>query len=199
MTSPLVAPGKDRVQGRGITQSLSIIQGGKTMSLNRLPEPKKPEGRIQAPAQVEYFYPREHAILAEYFEDKKKLTKDAKKIDPYEIIPYETEYDESAEGIICREGRGGRDGYEAIGNAVARIALAPIRDGLPVWGTYADGQVRHSRQRDHQGDLPVRGYRSDPVLAVAINWADSGPGCSWPLTYHVAWIPIYDQYVVTVS
>ena len=169
------------------------------MSANRLPEPKKPEGRIQAPAQVEYFYPREHAILAEYFEDKKKLPKEARKIDPYEIIPYETEYDESAEGIICREGRGGSDGYQAIRNAVARIALAPIRDGLPVWGTYADGQVRHSRQRDQQGDLPVRGYRSDPVLAVAINWADSGPGCSWPLTYHVAWIPVYDQYVVTVS
>ena len=110
------------------------------MSANRLPEPKKPEGRIQAPAQVEYFYPREHAILAEYFEDKKKLPKEARKIDPYEIIPYETEYDESAEGIICREGRGGRDGYEAICNAVARIALAPIRDGLPVWEPMRTGR-----------------------------------------------------------
>ena len=32
-----------------------------------------------------------------------------------------------------------------------------------------------------------------------MNWANSGPGFSWPLDYYVAWLPFYDEYVVTVS
>ena len=52
------------------------------MSANRLPEAKKPQTRLETRTVVEYFHPREHAILAEYFELKKKLPKEAKKIDP---------------------------------------------------------------------------------------------------------------------
>ena len=72
---------------------------------------------------------------------KKKLPKDARKIDPFEIIPFEDDYDEADNGIICRPGRGDRSEYGALGNAVARIALAPIRSNLPVWGSYVDGKV----------------------------------------------------------
>jgi hypothetical protein len=38
-----------------------------------------------------------------------------------------------------------------------------------------------------------------PQYLLTINWADSGPGFSWPVAYHVTWVPIYDEYVVTQS
>ena len=34
---------------------------------------------------------------------------------------------------------------------------------------------------------------------MTINWADSGPGFSWPVAYHVTWVPLYEQYIVTQS
>ena len=117
------------------------------MSTNRLPKSRKSTDRIKASKVVEYFHSREHAILAEYFELKKKLPKDAHKIDPFEIIPFEDDYDEAKNGIICRPGRGDRSEYGALGNAVARIALAPIRSNLPVWGSYVDGKVFHTREK----------------------------------------------------
>ena len=48
------------------------------MSANRLPEPKKSIGCLEKVKVVEYFHPREHAILAEYLELKKKLPKNEK-------------------------------------------------------------------------------------------------------------------------
>ena len=174
-------------------------EGEPTMSENRLPEPSEPIRRISEPPVVEYFHPREHAILAEYLEMQNKLPEDCRDIDPFEIVPHEDEYNEAENGIVCRPGRGGRSENETLSNAVARIALAPIRSKLPIWGTVKDGEVIHSRQLDHAGDLPQRGYRSDPVLVVSINWADSGPGYSWPVYYYISWIPFYDLYVVTAS
>ena len=32
-----------------------------------------------------------------------------------------------------------------------------------------------------------------------INWADSGPGFSWPETYNVTYVPLYDVFIVTGS
>jgi hypothetical protein len=170
------------------------------MSANRLPEAKKPQTRLETRTVVEYFHPREHAILAEYFELKKKLPKEAKKIDPHEIIPKDTGWDEGEQGIVCRPGSRGEDcPFEAIRNAVARIALAPIRKSLPVWGTCGNGEVYHTRQEENTGKLPLRGFHSEPVLALTINWATSGPGYSWPEAYYVSWIPYYERYVVTAS
>jgi len=170
------------------------------MSANRLPEAKKPKGRLETRTVVEYFHPREHAILAEYFEDKKKLPKEARDIDPHEIIPKDDGWDESERGIVCRPGSRGEDcPFEAVRNAVARIALAPVRTSLPVWGTYGVGEVCHTRQEENSSKLPLRGFHSEPVLALTINWANSGPGYSWPESYYVAWIPYYERYVVTAS
>ena len=170
------------------------------MSANRLPEAKKPKGRRETRTLVEYFHPREHAILAEFFELKKKLPKEARGIDPYEIIPKDALWDEGEQGIVCRPGSRGEDcPSEALGNAVARIALAPIRTSLPVWGTYADGEVYHTRLQENAGKLPLRGFHSEPVLALAINWANTAPGYSWPESYYVSWIPYYDRYLVTAS
>jgi hypothetical protein len=32
-----------------------------------------------------------------------------------------------------------------------------------------------------------------------LNWADSGPGFSWPEAYFLTWVPQYDRFVVTGS
>ena len=104
------------------------------------------------------------------------------------------------QGIVCRPGSRGEDcPSEARVNAVARIALAPIRTSLPVWGTYADGEVYHTRFEENARKLPLRGFYSEPVLALAINWANTAPGYSWPESYYVSWIPYYDRYLVTAS
>ena len=39
----------------------------------------------------------------------------------------------------------------------------------------------------------------DPQLVCCINWADSGPGYSWPESYHVTYIPGLEKFIVTSS
>ena len=38
-----------------------------------------------------------------------------------------------------------------------------------------------------------------PRYLMMINWADSGPGYSWPVAYYVTWLPLFERYVVTQS
>ena len=169
------------------------------MKTNRLPKPKEPTDHSPRKTVVEYFHPCEHAILAEYFQLKEKLPTGAQDIDPFHTVSSDDDYDEAENGITCRAGRGDRGDDSALSNAVARIALAPIRTSLPTWGTCGNTGVFHTRQKENKGDLPSRGFRSDPVLVLSINWADSGPGYSWPVHYYIAWIPFYERYVVTAS
>jgi len=158
------------------------------MCANRLSKERKTKGHSPSNSVVEYFYPREHSILAEYFDLKNILPKCAEGIDPNEIIPFEHDYDEGENGIICRPSYGSND-RRAISNAAARIALAPIRSDLPVWGSCQEGKLFHTRQKENKNELPSRGYRSDPVFVLSINWADTGPGYNWPVKYYISWIP----------
>lgn len=168
------------------------------MCANRLLKEIKTKNSPPSNSVIEYFYPREHAILAEYFDLRNILPKCAEGIDPNEFIPDEDGYTEAENGIICRPSCG-RNDARALSNAVARIALAPIRSDLPVWASCQEGKVFHTRQEENKNELPSRGYRSDPVLVLSINWADTGPGYNWPVKYYISWIPYYDRYVVTAS
>ena len=38
-----------------------------------------------------------------------------------------------------------------------------------------------------------------PQYLFTINWADSGPGFSWPEAYYATWLPYYNVFVVTAS
>ena len=38
-----------------------------------------------------------------------------------------------------------------------------------------------------------------PCDLCTINWADSGPGFSWPESYHVTYLPGFDKFVITSS
>jgi hypothetical protein len=168
------------------------------MSTSRTQKNKNNNRLGRNESKIEGFFPREHAILAEYFDLQEKQPQQARAFDPHEISSEENIYDEAVEGIACRKSYGSRD-YNAIDNAVARIALAPVRENLPTWGCLGKDGAFHSRQSENESLLPVRGYRSDPVHVLSINWASSGPGYSWPLKYYISWIPYYERYVVTVS
>jgi hypothetical protein len=83
--------------------------------------------------------------------------------------------------------------------AVAQILLNGLQGRLPQWGTVSsDGGVilgRHAFQRALEGPQA----RLEPELVCCINWADSGPGYSWPEAYHVTYIPGFEKYIVTAS
>lgn len=84
-----------------------------------------------------------------------------------------------------------------LANAVARIALNAIADRLPQWAaSSASGDWVFGRE--HQ---PRRGAAIDPLprFLLMINWADSGPGFSWPEAYHATFLPGFDCNVVTLS
>jgi hypothetical protein len=57
------------------------------------------------------------------------------------------------------------------------------------------------RARTYRGDdkVPNRKVLLQPRKLFTINWADSGPGFSWPVAYYVTWLPCYDRFVVTAS
>ena len=95
-----------------------------SMSISRIPK-NKDNNRLES-SESKIFFPREHAILAEYFDLQEKQPQQARAFDPDEIITEGNDYQEASEGIACRKSYGGRD-YRAIDNAVARIALAPVR------------------------------------------------------------------------
>lgn len=38
-----------------------------------------------------------------------------------------------------------------------------------------------------------------PQHLFTLNWADSGPGFSWPEAYFLVWLPVFERYVVTAS
>ena len=66
-------------------------------------------------------------------------------------------FDEEANGIICRSSMETDDIQKALANAVARIALSPIRSKLPKWAASAI-EVHHTRQEDIEIKLPARGF-----------------------------------------
>ena len=82
--------------------------------------------------------------------------------------------------------------------AVAQILLNEIQIGLPNWGCITnDGDVIINRQLHKR--LPNPNLDFDPQHIVTINWADSGPGYSWPESYHITHVHTFDKYIVTAS
>jgi hypothetical protein len=81
-------------------------------------------------------------------------------------------------------------------NAVAAWLLAPVQKTLPKCGIFHDGEYEMTRKpiaRSWGTVVPL------PQNLFMINWADSGPGISWPEDYHVACVPEFERMVVTAS
>lgn len=94
--------------------------------------------------------------------------------------------------------------YSREDAAVAHILLESVESRLPQWAA-----VYFSRKNGQRIEL-TRGYRDPdgkplrkvslvPRRLFTINWADSGPGYSWPIEYRLVWVPHYERWVVTAS
>jgi hypothetical protein len=80
--------------------------------------------------------------------------------------------------------------------AVAQILLHEVQGTLPQWA--ASGESVSLNRREHKRHQDAR-LSFNPQLICTINWANSGPGFSWPEAYHVTYLPGFDKFVVTTS
>src|SRR5262249_51798163 len=87
---------------------------------------------------------------------------------------------------------------------VARILLESIEQRLPsfaVSSITADGEqtLSFARQYRDPDGKPLRKTSLLPRPLFGIDWAVTAPGYSWPVVYHLIWVPGYERYVVTAS
>ena len=139
--------------------------------------------------QYDIFHPIENAILADYFGETRPPSAEAIELTPLKEPP-------ASGPVTLLEPVPASDPHAAIDNAVARIALEAIQEQLPSYGRYEDGEWHQARHYESRRNRPV------PLLPqdlFSINWANSGPGVSWPVFYYLTWIPFYNRFVVTAS
>jgi len=85
----------------------------------------------------------------------------------------------------------------SIKNAVARLVLSNVQDRLPQWGySREDGETILARHYNPRRNQKINVL---PQFLFMINWADSGPGFSWPESYYATYLPGYDIFIVTLS
>jgi hypothetical protein len=84
-----------------------------------------------------------------------------------------------------------------LSEAVARLCLSDVQERLPQWASCSDGNVLLGRARFAAPDRTFTPL--DPQRLLCINWADSGPGFSWPEDYYVTLLPGFGRCVVTAS
>ena len=94
---------------------------------------------------------------------------------------------------------GQASGYSEDDAAVAGIVLERIQGTLPQWASVKlreseDEEAVITLAREVKARRARRTVELVPRYLLTINWADSGPGFSWPVAYHVTWVPIYDEY-----
>ena len=129
---------------------------------------------------IELFTPDEHAVLAQWFGVK----------------PPTINVDEA----VARLGFTGQPGYRTlIDVAVAFIVLENVEGRLPQWAAFRGDNLILARKYRDREKSPDRTVLLQPRFLFDINWADSGPGFSWPVAYYVTWLPHCDRFVVTAS
>jgi hypothetical protein len=134
---------------------------------------------------VDLFSPDEHAVLANWL--GLRPPKSAKGIDPDEAM--------ARLGFEKEPGH-----YRLIDAVVAFIVLENAEKRLPGWSAVrADGSFLCARNYRDDDKVPDRKVLLQSRRLLVINWADSGPGFSWPVAYYVTWLPVYDRFVVTAS
>jgi hypothetical protein len=81
--------------------------------------------------------------------------------------------------------------------AMAQIVLHQVQGTLPQWASVSGDTVLLNREgHKHHRDARLS---FNPQLVCTINWADSGPGFSWPESYHITNLPGFDKFVITGS
>lgn len=84
-----------------------------------------------------------------------------------------------------------------LSNQVARICLASVQERLPQWFSITEsGTVVRGRESIPTMNRKVSGLSRQ---LFTLNWADSGPGYSWPEDYSVTYLPTFERFVVTAA
>jgi hypothetical protein len=89
------------------------------------------------------------------------------------------------------------DHYTRLDAWVGAFAVRDIQQRLPNCGIFRGDSLTLTR--------PIAQDRRSKRVAGAvqflfrINWADSGPGISWPADYHLVWLPGFDTWALTYS
>jgi hypothetical protein len=134
---------------------------------------------------VDLFSPDEHAVLADWL--GVRPPKVAKGIDPADAM--------ARLGFEKEPGH-----YRLIDAVVAFIVLENAEKRLPGWSALrADGSFVCARAYRDDQKAPNRNVLLQSRQLFTINWADSGPGFSWPVAYYITWLPRYDRFVITAS
>lgn len=142
------------------------------------------------------YTPIERAVLATYLNHPDAAPQELAGIDVTAGLDPEL-WDEDAHGIAPLTSETGYNSL-IVENAVARICLQSIQAKLPQWAVSNDGRWSFARRRSRRKGAPAP-RRLQPFPLFTINWADSGPGFSWPEAYHVTALPGYDVCIVTGS
>ncbi len=150
--------------------------------------------RKQSTPAADLFHPAEHAILADYLDVSPPDS--VKNIDIFDDKELQTQNDDSGTVRLRRDLWGNVSDF-AVHNAVARLVLNSIQSRLPQWGvSYKAGEIQLARDYNKRHK---QGISLLPRYLFEINWADSGPGFSWPEKYFVTFVPGYNRFVVTAS
>lgn len=148
--------------------------------------------RVEA---TELFTREEHAILYYWFLQRPI----EERVDfPGPEVPNGIYRDYALEKLGFRERV--LDLYSREDAAVAYILLERAEKELPQWAIWTKkGGLQLARPYREPEKIAERKILLKPQLLFTINWADSGPGFSWPDAYYLTWVPYYERYVVTSS
>lgn len=141
--------------------------------------------------RAEIFHPEERAILFDYFSVGRPEALQA-----LEVCTDAAGDEDPSRPVLVEPDASGDSSDHGTANAVARLLLSRIQERLPQWGVVKDGEVILSRQHRR---AKTRQVDPLPQFLFGINWADSGPGFSWPESYHIAYVPGFERFVVTAS
>jgi hypothetical protein len=134
---------------------------------------------------VELFTPDEHRILSAWL-----------KVRPRDDVP-RVKIEDALQHIGIRSKAW--EPYTRLDAGVAFALLESVESRLPQWGESCNGEVTLARDYRPEALVQDRRILLVPRELFTLNWADSGPGFSWPCAYYVTWVPLYDRYVVTSS
>jgi hypothetical protein len=140
------------------------------------------------------YTPTERAALAQYLGVSDPAPAELAGVDITEPVD-EDEWDEEKDGIAPLPSGTGYEGLMTE-NVIARICLRSSTVSLPQWASVSPRGVTLGRRESRR--RPAR-RRRRPRHLFTINWADSGPGFSWPEAYHVTALPGYGVCIVTAS
>jgi len=118
---------------------------------------------------------------------------------PVEKIPPGLTVDEAMERLGYTEEA---HNYRLEDAVVAGIVLERIQQRLPQWAAVDPDKPEGQRMRfarEYKDRTARRTVELNPRHLLTVNWADSGPGFSWPVAYYATWVPIYERYIVTAS